>query len=119
MRKLLRVNMAMTLDGHTAHPQQAWNFGSSEDRRRMDRLRAWADCLIVSRRTLEHDNMDLRVRTNLQARHPRPVVVLHTARPLQQGLLVTQYPGPAGELWLYGEGNSVALDALWPDRRGE
>ncbi|HRP68759.1 MAG TPA: dihydrofolate reductase family protein, partial [Turneriella sp.] len=51
----IRLNMAMTIDGHVAHPTQAWEFGSAEDRRRMDRLREWADCLIVARRTIEHD----------------------------------------------------------------
>jgi riboflavin biosynthesis pyrimidine reductase len=108
--------MAMTLDGHVAHPTAAWNFGSSEDRRRMDRLREWADCLIVSRKTLEHDNMDLRVRTKPQSlRHPRPVIVLDTARPLKAGLRILAHSAIQGEVWISERAKPVTLQQIWPD----
>lgn len=107
--------MAMTIDGHVAHPAQAWNFGSSEDRRRMDRLREWADCLIVSRKTLEHDNMDLRVRTKPGGRHPRPVIVMQSGRPVKSGLRVTKYAPADGEIWLGAESKGAELREIWPD----
>nr|WP_281054986.1 RibD family protein [Turneriella parva] len=112
----MRLNMAMTLDGHVAHPTEAWNFGSSEDRRRMDRLREWADCLIVSRKTLEHDNMDLRVRTKPHSRsHPRPVIVLNSAEPLKAGLKVLQHSKIEGEVWISETAKSATLAEIWPD----
>lgn len=111
--------MAMTVDGHVAHPSAAWNFGSSEDRRRMDRLREWADCLIVSRKTLEHDNMDLRVRSKPHGKHPRPVIVMQSARPFKSGLRVTQYADIPGELWLAREHEGVTRSTLWSDLQSE
>lgn len=105
----------MTLDGHVAHPTDAWNFGSSEDRRRMDKLREWAQCLIVSRRTLEHDNMDLRVRTKLNAKHPRPVIVMQSPRPLRQGLNAARYAATPGEIWLSAEHRAPAIHELWSE----
>ncbi len=108
--------MAMTLDGHVAHATDAWNFGSSEDRRRMDRLREWADCLIVSRKTLEHDNMDLRVRTKPHSKsHPRPVIVLNSARPLRAGLRILQHSHSEGELWISETTGPATLSEIWPD----
>ncbi len=108
--------MAMTLDGHVAHPTDAWDFGSSEDRRRMDRLREWADCLIVSRKTLERDNMDLRVRTKPQSKHhPRPVIVLESARPIRSGLRILKYSRVQGEVWISERARPVALKDIWPD----
>lgn len=111
--------MAMTIDGHVAHPTDAWNYGSSEDRRRMDRLREWAQCLIVSRKTLEHDNMDLRVRTKLHAKHPRPVIVMQSPKPLRQGLNAAKHTATAGELWLSAEHSKPALRELWSDTSGD
>lgn len=111
--------MAMTVDGHVAHPSAAWNFGSSEDRRRMDRLREWADCLIVSRKTLEHDNMDLRVRSKPGGKHPRPVIVMQSARPFKSGLRVTQYAGPSGELWLAPGHSGITRGMLWNDLQAD
>ncbi len=108
--------MAATLDGHVAHPTEAWEFGSSEDRRRMDRLREWADCLIVSRRTLEHDNMDLRVRTKPHIkRHPRPVIIARSAKPFRAGLRAIKHAAAGGEIWLSAVEKSAAIGALWPD----
>ena len=107
--------MAMTIDGHVAHPTEAWNYGSSEDRRRMDRLREWAQCLIVSRKTLEHDNMDLRVRTKPQARHPRPVIVMQSPRPMRQGLRAATTAATAGELWLSANHPAPKLHELWSE----
>ena len=110
----------MTLDGHVAHPTDAWNFGSSEDRRRMDRLREWADCLIVSRKTLEHDNMDLRVRTKPHGtKHPRPIIVLDSSRPFKLGLKVLQHSKIPGEVWISRREQGVTLQALWPDLKGD
>lgn len=107
--------MAVTLDGHVAHPEQAWNFGSKEDRRRMDRLREWADCLIVSRKTLEHDNMDLSVRTKPHAkRHPRPVIIAQNERPFKPGLNVLKHAERGGEVWLASSAaRDISLKALW------
>ena len=108
--------MAATLDGHVAHPTQVWNFGSAEDRRRMDRLREWADAIIVSRKTLEHDNMDLSVRTKAHGgRHPRPVVVMHTPRPLKENLRVLKHAQRGGEIWISRASDKPDLKALWPD----
>ena len=107
--------MAMTIDGHVAHPTDAWNYGSSEDRRRMDRLREWAQCLIVSRKTLEHDNMDLRVRTKPQAKHPRPVIVMQSPRALRQGLNAAKTAATLGELWLSAAHPAPSVRELWSD----
>lgn len=109
--------MAATIDGHVAHPTDAWEFGSNEDRRRMDRLREWSDCLIVSRKTLEHDNMDLRVRTKPHSKHhPRPVIVAREAKPFRAGLRATRHAAAAqgGEVW-FEKGTEANLAALWPD----
>ena len=112
----IRLNMAMCLDGHVAHPTEAWEFGSAEDRRRMDRLREWADCLIVSRKTLEHDNMNLTVRTKPHAKtHPRPVIVMQSARPMKPGLRVTKTGRGDGEVWLGSANTKVTISELWPD----
>jgi len=108
--------MAATIDGHVAHPTEAWEFGSKEDRRRMDVLREWADCLIVSRKTLEHDNMDLRVRTKPHSkRHPRPVIVMQSLRPLKAGLRLYQHATAGGELWISIASSAPQLAALAPD----
>ncbi len=107
--------MATTLDGHVAHPEKAWEFGSSEDRRRMDRLREWADCLIVSRKTLEHDNMNLTVRTKPHAKkHPRPVIVMQSARPMKPGLRIVKNAHLEGEVWI-SSGADAKIETLWPD----
>lgn len=108
--------MAATIDGHVAHPTAAWEFGSDEDRRRMDRLREWADCLIVSRKTLEHDNMDLRVRTKPHLkRHPRPVIVARSAKPFRSGLRAIKQAAAGGEIWLSASEKPCEIAALWPD----
>lgn len=108
--------MAATLDGHVAHPTEVWNFGSAEDRRRMDRLREWADAVIVSRKTLEHDNMDLSVRTKPHSkRQPRPVIVMQSSRPLRANLRVLKHAHRGGELWLAAEHKNADLKSLWPD----
>ena len=108
--------MAATIDGHVAHPTEAWEFGSKEDRRRMDRLREWADCLIVSRKTLEHDNMDLRVRTKPHlTRHPRPVIVARSAKPFRAGLRAVKHAAAGGEIWLAATEKPADISKLWPD----
>lgn len=107
--------MAMTIDGHVAHPTEAWAYGSSEDRRRMDRLREWAQCLIVSRKTLEHDNMDLRVRSKPRAKHPRPVIVMQSPRPLRPGLNAAKYAPTPGEIWISRAQPAPPLRELWSE----
>jgi 2,5-diamino-6-(ribosylamino)-4(3H)-pyrimidinone 5'-phosphate reductase len=108
--------MATTIDGHVAHPTGAWEFGSKEDRRRMDRLREWADCLIVSRKTLEHDNMNLSVRTKPHSkRHPRPIIVANSDRPFKPGLRVTSRAAYGGEVWLSNGARGTTIESMWPD----
>ncbi|MBX3721237.1 MAG: RibD family protein [Turneriella sp.] len=112
----VRLNMATTLDGHVAYPGRAWDFGSAEDRRRMDRLREWADCLIVSRKTLEHDDMNLTVRTKPHAKkHPRPVIVMQSPRPMRPGLRILKNSHIEGEIWLQGKAAETTINELWPD----
>lgn len=111
--------MAATLDGHVAHPTAVWNFGSAEDRRRMDRLREWADALIISRKTLEHDNMDLSVRTKPHStHHPRPVIVMQSPRTMKANLRILKDAHRGGELWLAAEHQGTNLKTLWPDITG-
>ncbi|MBV6493132.1 MAG: hypothetical protein LDLANPLL_01147 [Turneriella sp.] len=81
----------------------------------MDRLREWADCLVVSRRTLEHDDMNLTVRTKPHSkRHPRPVIVMKSLRPFKPNLRTLKNRHRGGELWI-----SIAtppkIETLWPD----
>lgn len=116
VKPIVRINMAMTLDGHVAHPTQSWNFGSAEDRRRMDRLRSWADCLIVSRKTLEHDDMDLRVRTRPQGKHPHPVILTHSSKPLRNNLHILKHSQTVGEIWVSHENAALTLSKIWPEQ---
>lgn len=83
----------------------------------MDILREWADCLIVSRKTLEHDNMDLRVRRKPHGKHPRPVIVMNLPTPLRPGLLAAKTAAVPGELWLSARhaAEGLSAEALWPE----
>ena len=42
----VKLNMAMSLDGHTVMPGGSWPTSYKEDWRRMNRLRDWADAVI-------------------------------------------------------------------------
>ncbi len=101
-RKVLRVNMAQSLDGHVIQPDGRWTLGSKEDKRRMDRLRLWADCLIASRRSLVHDNPNLFARSKPKSQqHPRPIVILNNLDSTLPGdLRIFSAPHPPGEFWL-------------------
>jgi len=100
-KPVLRINMAQTLDGHTVQPDGKWALGSKEDKRRMDRLRLWADCIIASRRSIENDNPNLYARSKPDARHPMPVIVLNDrSRKIPATSRIFSAPHPAGELWV-------------------
>lgn len=86
----VRLNMAMTLDGHTVLPGNIWQTTSKEDKRRMNRLREWAHCVIVSRSVIENDNPNLFVRDKPdQKTQPVPVIVIkNAAKPVNPGARV-------------------------------
>ncbi|MES0489049.1 MAG: RibD family protein [Leptospirales bacterium] len=98
----LRINMAQSMDGHTIEPDGRWSLGSKEDKRRMDRLRLWADCLIASRRSIENDNPNLIARSKINSkRHPMPVIILQdTNRKIRCDRRVFKKPHPPGEFWV-------------------
>ncbi len=74
---IIRVNMAQTMDGHTVLPGNHWNLGSAEDKRRMDKLREWADYLITGRNSIVHDNPNFYIRKKPDSPfHPRTVILL-------------------------------------------
>jgi 2,5-diamino-6-(ribosylamino)-4(3H)-pyrimidinone 5'-phosphate reductase len=77
------LNVAMTVDGKIASVRrESFPLGSPEDRRRMDRLRAEADAVIVGSGTMRVDGYPLVVRDPLLAEarrrrgRPHPVNVL-------------------------------------------
>lgn len=98
----VRLNMAMTMDGHVVQPDGGWSLGSKEDKKRMDKLRKWADALVVARASLEKDNPNLFVRSDYESEHhPRPVVILHNMKnPMKHKLRAFEPPHPAGEFWI-------------------
>jgi 5-amino-6-(5-phosphoribosylamino)uracil reductase len=103
-KPVLRINMAQTMDGHTVQADGKWALGSKEDKRRMDRLRLWADCLVASRKSIENDNPNLFARSKPGARHPVPVVVLkNIERQVSSSSRIFLEPHPAGEFWTFGE----------------
>lgn len=94
--------MAQTLDGHTIDPGGKWHYGSAEDKRRMDRLRMWADCLIASRRSIENDNPNLFVRSKPDTHHPKPVVILNDiSKKILPDRRIFSHPHPPGEFWVF------------------
>ena len=96
--------MAQTIDGHTIQPDGKWALGSKEDKRRMDRLRMWADCLIASRKSIHNDNPNLIVRSKLDGRHPVPVIVLKNLdQKISLSSRIFLSPHPAGEFWVFGD----------------
>lgn len=99
---LIKTNMAQTLDGHTVEPAGNWTLGSTEDKRRMDRLRLWADALITSRRVIADDNPNLFARSVPHSpSHPKPVIILHnTETKLVSQRRIFNAPHPPGEFWV-------------------
>lgn len=96
--------MAQTMDGHTIDPDGKWHYGSSEDKRRMDRLRIWADCLVASRKSIENDNPNLIVRSKPGSKHPRPVLILNNlTKKISPDRRIFSHPHPSGEFWIHGE----------------
>ncbi|MCS6984769.1 MAG: RibD family protein [Leptospiraceae bacterium] len=92
------INMIMTLDGHIADAKGRCQWGSSEDRRRMDILRSRADAVLVTRATIEKDNPLLVDRRNLyKNRQPKPVIVIKdTTKSLKLDCHVFHKPHPPG-----------------------
>jgi len=69
-RPFVYVNMAMTADGKITSSQREYpRFASSDDRLRMDRLRAEADALLVGAGTIRADDPALHVRSAEMAAH--------------------------------------------------
>jgi len=99
---VIKLNMAQTLDGHTYREESGWATTSSEDRRRMDRLRKWAQVVIVSRRSAEKDNPNLFVRNQPDSlHHPIPVVILSDgSQKISGDLRIFNSPHPPGEFWI-------------------
>ncbi|MDH4200073.1 MAG: RibD family protein [Spirochaetia bacterium] len=103
-KPLLRINMAQSLNGHTIEPDGKWTLGSAEDKKRMDKLRLWADCLIASRRSIENDNPNLFARSKPGARQPVPVVVMsNLSRKISETSRIFLPPHPVGEFWVCGK----------------
>lgn len=100
---LVRVNMAQSMDGHVIQPNGQWRLGSAEDKRTMDKLRLWADCLIASRRSLANDNPFLCARSKPNAKnHPRPVIILkNPGEKISPDLRIFSPPHPKGEFWIH------------------
>ena len=101
-----RLNMAVSLDGHTIMPDGSWPTAYKEDWRRMNRLREWSDSVLVSRSTLAADNPNLFIRDKpTKRKQPRPVILLREkSRELQQEWRVFSSPHPKPLLAVYGEG---------------
>lgn len=57
MRPVVRVNMAMTMDGKVTRPDGKWyGLTSSEDKNEMQRIRSLCDAIIVGRNSIENDD---------------------------------------------------------------
>ncbi len=69
-RPFVYVNMAATVDGKiTSAAREHPRFASAADRRRMDRLRAEADAILVGAGTMRADDPPLHVRDLAMRRH--------------------------------------------------
>lgn len=80
---ILKVNMAMTLDGKVMRPEGKWyGLTSAEDRLRMDLYRREAQVLILGRNSVVNDDPVV-VPRNLQPgeRPPLPVLICRHALP--------------------------------------
>ncbi len=76
----ISINMAMTLDGHTALPSGEWrNLSSSKDRSRMDLIRSRHQALLVGKRTFEKDHPRLHLKT--EGASPLPFVLCRSSLP--------------------------------------
>lgn len=95
--------MAQSMDGHTVNPDGKWNNSSSEDKRRMDRLRSWADYIITGRKSIDQDNPNLTIRDAASSkRHPVPVVLLQSKDKLiEPDARIWNFPHPAGIIGIY------------------
>ncbi|MCB1202369.1 MAG: RibD family protein [Leptospiraceae bacterium] len=95
-RPHVRLNMAMSLDGHIMAGKGGWQTTSSEDHRRMDKLREWADCVVITRSTLLSDNPNLFIRRKPESpRHPVPVIVFRDSnRGFSNDLRLFKKPHP-------------------------
>jgi len=104
---ILRINMAQTIDGHTIDSNGLWSYGSSEDKRRMDKLREWSQCIIGSRRSIENDNPNLYIRRKKDHPfHPYPVLIMHNInKKIKADRRVFFPPHPAGEIWVHSREN--------------
>ena len=97
--------MAQSIDGHTIEENGRWALGTKEDKRRMDHLRNWADCIIASRRSISNDNPNLFIRNNPKSKnHPFPVVIIHDLnKKIQPDRRIFSKPHPPGEFWVFAD----------------
>ena len=111
---VLRINMAQTIDGHTIDFNGLWNYGSSEDKRRMDKLREWSQCIIGSRRSIENDNPNLYIRRKKDHPfHPYPVLIMYNInKKIKADRRVFFPPHPPGEIWVQSQENVVWKDIV-------
>lgn len=101
-KSIVRLNMAMTMDGHVVEPDGTWSLGSKEDKKRMDALREWSQVVITSRFSIEQDNPNLFIRSKPKnKKQPRPVMILHNIKKrVKNDLRVFENPHPPGEFWI-------------------
>ena len=112
-KSILRINMAQSMDGHTIQPDGKWALGSTEDKRRMDRLRLWANCIIASRKSIENDNPNLFARRKPGAKQPMPVIILkNVSKKISASSRIFNHPHPAGEFWVYGNKTPQITDIV-------
>jgi len=93
--------MAQSLNGYTVQPGGKWQTTSAEDKRRMLKLRKWADCVIVSRKTIMTDNANLYAHASREKKNPMPLIVMRNAsEKISENLNVFSAPHQAGEFWI-------------------
>lgn len=109
------INMVMTLDGHIATSEGQCNFGSREDRRRMDILRSRADAILVTRSTVEKDNPLLYDRRDpAKPNQPIPIIVLkNLEKPMDFSLKVFQKPHRKGIFAIFGKPKEKINHPFW------
>lgn len=95
-KPFVRLNMAVSLDGHVIMEKGTWESTSKEDKRQMDSFRNWADCVVITRSTLEKDNPNLFIRYKPNSgRHPVPVIVQQNSKIPSPHLRLWKKPHPA------------------------
>ncbi|MDH5716101.1 MAG: RibD family protein [Spirochaetia bacterium] len=100
-KNIIKINMAQSINGCTIQINGKWQTTSNEDKRRMQKLRKWADCIIVSRKTLLSDNANLLAEPKMSSQNPRPVIILQdTQKKIPNSLNVFSKPHPKGEIWI-------------------